>query len=76
VLFILGCIGVVLIGAILLGLTLTWLAVDNALFADYSWLQWFTFGRLEAEFTFRVYAAIAAALCFAGYWIGHATGMW
>jgi hypothetical protein len=34
VLFILGCVGVVLIGAILLGLTLAWLAVDNAMFAE------------------------------------------
>jgi hypothetical protein len=31
-LFVLGCIGVVLVGAILLGVTLAWLAWDNALF--------------------------------------------
>jgi hypothetical protein len=76
VLFIAGCVGVVFIGALLLGLTLAWLAVDNAMFTDYSWLEWFTFGSLQAELSFRVYLAIAGALCFVGYWIGHVTGMW
>jgi hypothetical protein len=74
--FVLGCVGVVFIAAMLMLLTLAWLAVDNALFADYSWLEWLTVGSLEAEFTFRVYALIAGGLCFVGYWIGRGTGMW
>jgi len=68
---------VVLVGAILLGVTLAWLAWDNALFEKYSWLEWVTFGSfLESEFSFPVYGAIAGPLCLLGWWIGHVTGMW
>jgi hypothetical protein len=77
VLFILGCIGVVLVGAILLGWTLAWLAWDNALFENYSWLEWITFGSvLRSEISFPVYGAIAGPLCLLGWWIGRVTGMW
>jgi hypothetical protein len=77
VLFILGCIGVVLIGAILLGWTLAWLAWDNAIFENYSWFEWITFGSLlQSEFTFPIYGVIACPLLLLGWWIGHVTGMW
>jgi hypothetical protein len=77
VLFILGSIGVVLIGAILLGWTLAWLAWDNAMFENYSWFEWITFGSLlQSEFTFPIYGAIACPLLLLGWWIGHMTGMW
>jgi hypothetical protein len=76
-LFILGCVGVVFFGALLLGWTLAWLAWDNAMFENYSWLEWITFGSfLESEISFRVYGAIAGALLLLGWWIGHVTHMW
>jgi hypothetical protein len=77
VLFILGCIGVVFVGALILGWTLAWLAWDNAMFQNYSWLEWVTFGsRLESEISFPVYGAIAGPLLLLGWWIGHVTHMW
>jgi hypothetical protein len=76
-LFILGCIGVVLVGAVLLGWTLAWLALDNSMFENYSWLEWLAFGTLlRSEISFPIYGAIAGPLLLLGWWIGHATGMW
>jgi hypothetical protein len=71
-LFILGCIGGVLIGALLIGLTLVWLAFDNAYFSERGWIEWWVWGDLS----FRVYCMLAGVLLFVGYWIGRATGMW
>ena len=76
-LFILGCIGVVLVGALLLGWTLAWLALDNTMFGNYSWLEWIAFGSfLENQISFRIYGAVAMPLLLLGWWIGHMTGMW
>jgi len=77
VLFILGCIGVVLVGALLLGWTLAWLALDNTMFGNYSWLEWIAFGSfLENQISFPIYGAVAMPLLLLGWWIGHMTGMW
>lgn len=76
VLFILGCIGVVFIGAVLIFVTLAWLAADNAMFSDYSWFEWITFGSELSSLSWELYLAVVAGLGFVGYWIGHATGMW
>jgi hypothetical protein len=77
VLFLLGCIGVVLVGALLLGWTLAWLAWDNSIFENYTWLEWITFGNLlRSEFTWPVYGAVVGPLLLLGWWIVHVTRMW
>jgi len=76
VLFILGCIGVVFIGAVLIFVTLAWLAAHNAMFSDYSWFEWITFGSELSSLSWELYLAVVAGLGFVAYWIGHATGMW
>jgi regulator of protease activity HflC (stomatin/prohibitin superfamily) len=76
VLFVLGCIGVVFIAAILILVMIAWLAAENAMFGNYTWAEWFAFGSYLSDLSSGVFFAIAGGLCFVGYWIGHVTGMW
>ncbi len=75
-LFILGCVGVVFIAAILILVTLAWLAAENTLFGEYTWFEWITVGTYLSDLTTGAYFMIVGGICFVGYWIGHATGMW
>jgi hypothetical protein len=75
-LFLLGCIGVVFIAAIVVLFTIAWMAGQNVLFSNHSRLEWLTFLGQLWDLSMGAYFVIVGALCYVAYWIGHSTGMW
>jgi hypothetical protein len=67
----------VIVGALLLGWTLAWLALDNSMFENYTWPEWIAFGSfLQDKISFPIYGVVAVPLSMLGWWIGHVTQMW